>query len=63
MSDLWGSVILSLVFWGFANDIMKVTEAKRFYSLLGVGANLALLVSGPLIILVSDIRSKVPEVW
>jgi AAA family ATP:ADP antiporter len=59
MSELWGSVVLSLLFWGFANDIMKVTEAKRFYSLLGVGANLALLISGPCIILASDIRKKV----
>lgn len=50
MSELWGSVALSLVLWGFANDITKVTEAKRFYPLLGIGANLALPVSGPLII-------------
>ncbi|HRW58137.1 MAG TPA: NTP/NDP exchange transporter [Chlamydiales bacterium] len=60
LAELWGSVALSLLFWGFANDIMKVTEAKRFYSLLGLGANLALLVSGPAIILVSNIRSKLP---
>lgn len=61
MSELWGSVALSLLFWGFANDIMKVTEAKRFYALLGLGANLALLVSGPAIVFVSDIRKKLPE--
>jgi len=60
LSELWGSVVLSLLFWGFANDIMKITEAKRFYSLLGLGANLALLISGPLIVLLTDIRSKVP---
>ena len=60
MSELWGSVVLSLLFWGFANDIMKVTEAKRFYSLLGLGANLALLISGPLIVISSNIREKVP---
>ncbi len=61
MSELWGSVALSLLFWGFANDIMKVTEAKRFYALLGLGANLALLFSGRAIVAVSDIRSKLPE--
>lgn len=59
LSELWGSLVLSLMFWGFANDIMKVTEAKRFYSLLGIGANVALMVSGPAIVWVSDIRSKV----
>ena len=61
MSELWGSVALSLLFWGFANDIMKVTEAKRFYTVLMVGANLALMVSGPIIYFSSKIRDKVPE--
>lgn len=60
LSELWGSAVLSLMFWGFANDIMKVTEAKRFYSVLGLGANLALLISGPAIVYVSDIRKKLP---
>ena len=59
LSELWGSVALSLLFWGFANDNMKVTEARRFYSILGIGANLALLVSGPAIIMSSNIRQKV----
>lgn len=60
LSELWGSVVLSLLFWGFANDITRVTEAKRFYSLFGLGANLALLFSGPAIVYVSDIRSHLP---
>lgn len=61
LAELWGSVMLSLMFWGFANEITKVGEAKRFYALFGIGANLALLVSGPAIVFVSDIRRKVPE--
>ncbi len=59
-AELWGSVVLSLLFWGFANQITKVVEAKRFYSLFGLGANLALLVSGPAIVFVSDIRKHLP---
>lgn len=61
LSELWGSVVLSLLFWGFANDITRVLEAKRFYSLFGLGANLALLFSGPAIVYVSDIRKHLPE--
>ncbi len=61
MAELWGSVMLSLMFWGFANDITRVGEAKRFYALFGIGANLALLCSGPAIILVSNIRDRVPD--
>jgi AAA family ATP:ADP antiporter len=60
LSELWGSVVLSLLFWGFANDITRVTEAKRFYTLFGLGANLALMFSGPAIVYVSDIRKHLP---
>lgn len=58
LAELWGSVVLSLLFWGFANQITKVIEAKRFYSLFGLGANLALVVSGPTIVYVSQIRKN-----
>ncbi len=61
LAELWGSVMLSLMFWGFANDITRVGEAKRFYTMFGIGANVALLCSGPAIVLVSDIRRHVPE--
>ena len=29
LSNLWGSVMVSLLFWGFANDITTVEEAKK----------------------------------
>jgi AAA family ATP:ADP antiporter len=60
MSELWGSVAISLLFWGFANDITKIGESKRFYALFGLGANVAMLFSGPAIIHFSNIRSKLP---
>jgi len=61
MAELWGSVALSLLFWGFANDTTRPSEAKRFYSLFAMGANLSLPVSGYVIIKCSDIRSRLPE--
>ncbi len=48
-SELFGSVVLSTLFWGFANEITKVDEAKRFYGLLAIGANVALLCVSPFI--------------
>lgn len=60
MAELWGSVCVSLLFWGFANDITKVGESKRFYAMFGLGANLSMLFSGPAIVYFSDIRSKLP---
>lgn len=42
MAELWGSMMLSLLFWQFANQITKTEEAKRHYSMYGLLANLAL---------------------
>lgn len=46
MSELWGNIILFLLFWGFANQITRVGESKRFYALFGIGANLSGVVAG-----------------
>lgn len=60
MSELWGSMALSLLFWGFANDITRVSESKRFYAMFGIGANLAMLPSGELIKYFSKVGSNAP---
>lgn len=59
MAELWGSVATSLLFWGFANDTTKIHESKRFYSMFGLGANLAMLFSGPAIIYFSNMKDRV----
>lgn len=46
MSELWSNIILFLLFWGFANQITKVSEAKRFYGLFGIGANFSGVAAG-----------------
>jgi ATP:ADP antiporter, AAA family len=46
MSELWGSMVLQVLFWGFANEITRISEATRFYSVLGIGSNLAAVVAG-----------------
>lgn len=46
MSELWSSAILSMLFWGFANEVTKLGEAKRFYGLIAIGLNLAAINSG-----------------
>ena len=47
MSELWGSAVLSLLFWGFTNQITDIRQAKRFYALLGIGANVGLSITAP----------------
>jgi AAA family ATP:ADP antiporter len=46
MSELWSSTVLAVLFWGFANQVTKISEAKRFYGLFGVGANFAGIFAG-----------------
>jgi AAA family ATP:ADP antiporter len=55
LSELWGSAVLSLLFWQFANAITPVKEAKRFYGMFGFLGNFGLLFSGPSIIYFSKI--------
>lgn len=48
-SELWGDVILSLLFWGMANETTRLQDASIIYPLLGVGANVAQASSGALV--------------
>jgi AAA family ATP:ADP antiporter len=49
IAELWGSMMLSLLFWQFANQITKTEEAKRFYSMFGLLGNFALPSAGILL--------------
>ena len=60
MAELWGSVAISLLFWGFANDTTKVSESKRFYALFGLGANLAMYPSGFFVKKFAQLRDVLP---
>jgi ATP:ADP antiporter, AAA family len=60
MAELWGSVVVSVLFWGFANQITTVDEAKQFYPLFGLGANVALIFSGRAVKIFSQIRAGLP---
>ena len=60
-AELWGSVVVSVLFWGFANSVTTVDEAERFYPLFGLMANIALIVSGQTVRHFSDVRSHLPE--
>eukprot|EP00475_Leptophrys_vorax_P003637 TRINITY_DN12139_c0_g1_i1.p1 TRINITY_DN12139_c0_g1~~TRINITY_DN12139_c0_g1_i1.p1 ORF type:complete len:624 (+),score=75.03 TRINITY_DN12139_c0_g1_i1:100-1872(+) len=60
MAELWGSVVVSVLFWGFANQICTVDEAKQFYPLFGLGANVALVFSGRTVKYFSALRGQLP---
>jgi hypothetical protein len=45
-AELWGGVVISVLFWSLANELCTVAEAKAIYPSLGLAANLALVVAG-----------------
>ncbi|MBP9753225.1 MAG: NTP/NDP exchange transporter [Proteobacteria bacterium] len=62
LSEIWGSAMIALCFWQFANHVVRLRESKRFYGLFAVIGNAALLLSGPTVYFCSDtIRHYVPE--
>ncbi len=46
MSEMWSTIIMTVLVWGFANDVTNVTDAKRYYGLLGISINLSGIVAG-----------------
>jgi AAA family ATP:ADP antiporter len=46
IAELWGSTMIGLMFWRFANDVTSIKESKRFYAMFGFIANSALIATG-----------------
>jgi AAA family ATP:ADP antiporter len=46
MSEMWSTIIMTVLAWGFANDVTSVKDAKRFYGLLGIGINCSGIIAG-----------------
>lgn len=46
MAEMWSTMIMTVLFWGFANDVTSVKDAKRFYGLFGVGTNMSGILAG-----------------
>jgi len=62
-AELWGTVILTLMFWQFANQVTTVEEARRFYGLFGVLGQLGMMFSGYIIKLVNDTNVGLGDNW
>lgn len=46
VSELWSTIVMTVLFWGFANEITRLSEARRFYSVLSIFSNFAVIVAG-----------------
>lgn len=58
LSNTWGSVVISLLFWSTANQYIEVNEAKKVYPMFGFVANFALVIGGWIIKVVSEMHKS-----
>lgn len=49
MAELWGGIVIALLFWGFANRMNSLSEASRFYNIFSAGGHVGVICSSPLI--------------
>lgn len=52
--ELWNSMIISVLFWSFANLITRLSESARFYGVFSIGYNSAIIFAGGACMLVSN---------
>lgn len=46
LCELWSTMVLSVLFWGFANEVTKITVARRFYSVFAIFSNISAIIAG-----------------
>jgi len=46
IAELWAVMMLTVLYWGFANETTEVSEAKRTYGILNVGSSIAPMLGG-----------------
>lgn len=60
-SELWGVAAVGLLFWQFANDVIEVTDAKRFYAHFYLLANVFVTFSGIVVTKLSQVNQALPD--
>lgn len=46
IAELWSNIVLSILTWGFINEVTELKEAPRFYAVLSVASNMAAVFAG-----------------
>ncbi len=55
LAELWGAMIINLMFWQFVNHMFKSNQAQRLYPILGMVGSVGLILSGNLLVFFSEI--------
>lgn len=46
IAELWSNIVLSILTWGFINEITSLKDAPRFYTVFSVASNAAAIAAG-----------------
>ncbi len=46
MSELWSTMVMTVLFWQFTNQVVNINDAKRFYAIFGLSANIFATIGG-----------------
>ncbi|MBS0271017.1 MAG: NTP/NDP exchange transporter [Proteobacteria bacterium] len=61
LSELFGVIIIALLFWQFANEVTRTNEAKRFYPFFGFLGNIALMTAGTFGEYLAQLNASLPS--
>lgn len=46
VAEIWSALVLSVLFWGFANEVTTVEQGRRYYGWFAMSANIASVAAG-----------------
>lgn len=49
VAELWSTIVIFVLYWGFANQINRVSEAKRTYTLFIAAGDIGSMIPGPIV--------------
>lgn len=55
LAELWGGLMISVMFWGFANQVTNVKDAVRFYALYTAGGHIGTILAGIIVYFYSKV--------
>lgn len=57
VAELWSSIVMTVLFWGFANEVTNLKEATRTYAVLTIAANCSSFFAGQIANFISTYSS------
>ncbi len=58
MAEMWSTMIMTVLFWSFANEVTSIKDARRFYALVLIGANLSCCAAGLASVWISEAGAR-----